>query len=107
MRDPLIEAYIAISPPAPAISGDTAEEEAELAKQRIERERRKRALAERAKQVQEEKRRQQGALRYSKDALREGEEEIQRAMRVGREGLLSHMDVDGQSKSPRIGMADT
>ncbi|MCJ1245250.1 hypothetical protein MMC30_002453 [Trapelia coarctata] len=106
VRDPLIETYIAISPPAPTLSGDSAEEEAELARQRSERERRERALAERAKQVQEEKRKQQGALRYSKDALREGEEEIQRAMRVGREGLLSHMEVDEQLKSTQTGMAD-
>jgi len=89
------------------MSGDTAAEEAELAKQRNERERRERALAERAKQVQEEKRKQQVALRYSKDVLREGEEEIQRAMRVGREGLLSHMDVDEQSKSQQGGLSDT
>ena len=106
VRDPLIEAYIAISPPAPTTSGETAEKEAELAKHRGERERRERALAERAKQVQEEKRKQQGALRYSKDALREGEEEIQRAMRVGRDGLLSHMEVEEQRESPQIGIPD-
>lgn len=88
------------------MSGDSVEEEAGLAKQRSNRERRERALAERAKQVQEEKRKQQGALRYSKDALREREEEIQRAMRVGREGLLSHMDVDDPSKSHPKGVAD-
>ena len=106
VRDPLIEAYIAISPPAPTMSGDTAEEDSELAKERSERERRERALAKRAKQVQEEKRKQQGALRYSKDALREGEEEIQRAMRIGRDGLLSHMEVHAESKSLQKGVAE-
>lgn len=93
IRDPLIEAFIAISPPAPEKSDMTAEEAAELSKRKMERERREQALTERARQVQGEKRRHEGALRHSKDALHEGEVEIQRAMRVGREGLLSHMDV--------------
>lgn len=70
------------------------EEEAELAKQKAERNRREIALAEREKKVQGEKKKQEYALQQSKGMLREGEEEIQRAMRVGREGLLSHMDVD-------------
>ena len=67
-------------------------EEAELAKKRTDRERREKTLAEREMKVQEDKRRQRGALQYSKGMLREGEEEIQRAMKVGREGLLGHFE---------------
>ncbi len=69
------------------------EEEAELARRKEERERREKALAERENKVQEERERQKGALQYSKGILREGEEEIGRAMRVGREGLKSHLGV--------------
>lgn len=65
-------------------------EESELAKEKIDHERREKALAEREMKVQQEKRRQRGALEYSKGMLREGEEEIQQAMRVGKEGLLGH-----------------
>lgn len=56
--------------------------------------RREYALSERQKQVQEEKRRQRGALQFSKGVLREGEAEIERAMRVTKEGLKGHMVVD-------------
>ena len=99
IRDPLIEAYIAISSPPPDEYGATAQEEAGLAKERQERKRREKALAERARQVKEEKWKQQSALQHSKDVLREGEEEIQRAMRVSKEGLLSHIDIEEQSRT--------
>ena len=91
VRDPLIEAFIAVAPPAPERSDINPEEEAELAREKLDRERREKALAERERRVQEEKRRQEYALRQSKGMLREGEGEIERAMRVGREGLLSHL----------------
>ena len=91
IRDPLIEAHISTLPPAPTNFEISPEEQEAQAEERQERERRQFALAERQRQVQEEKRRQNGALRYSKGMLREGEEEIQRAMRVGKEGLLGHM----------------
>ncbi|MCJ1354179.1 MAG: hypothetical protein MMC33_004166 [Icmadophila ericetorum] len=94
IRDPLIEAFVATSKPVPEQSGVSPEEEAELAKQKAERKRRENALAERERKVQEEKRKQEYALRQSKGMLREGEEEVKRAMRVGREGLLSHMEVE-------------
>lgn len=93
VRDPLVETHIASLPPTTSdveISPDTQNA---LSKQREERERREQALAERQKQVMEAKRKQQGALRYSKEMLREGEEEIERAMKVGKEGLRSYMDV--------------
>ena len=99
IRDSLIEAYIAISPSAPDDCGAAAQDEAELEKERQERERREKALAERARKVKEKKWKQQSALRHSRDVLREGEEEIQRAIHFSREGLLSHIDIEEQSKA--------
>jgi hypothetical protein len=101
IRDPIIEAYISLCPPAPDDTGTSLEEQVEISRQKLERERREKALAERARQVEAEKRRQQAALRHGKDALREGEEEIQKAMRIGREGLLSHMQVDEENTAPQ------
>ncbi|KAL6714409.1 hypothetical protein ACLMJK_007832 [Lecanora helva] len=94
VRDALIEGHISTLPPAPA---EPAFDEVDL-QAKSERERRERALAERQAQVQEEKRRQRGALQYSKGMLREGEEELQKAMKVGKEGLLGHM-IEEQSSS--------
>ncbi len=91
VRDPLIEAHLSTLPPASTNLDILPEEQKAQATERHERQRREEALAERQRQVQEEKRRQNGALKYSKGMLREGEEEIQRAMRVGKEGLLGHM----------------
>ena len=94
IRDPLVETYISTLPAAPA-DADQAEEQEVLSKDRAKRERRDRALAERQKQVQEEKRRQKGALEYSKGVLREGEEEIERAMKISKSGLKGYMEIDG------------
>ena len=91
IRDPLIDAHLSTLPPAPTDLDISPEEQEAQGKEMQERQRRQEALAERQRQVQEEKRRQNGALRYSKGMLREGEEEVQRAMRVGKEGLLGHM----------------
>ncbi|KAM0803656.1 hypothetical protein BDR22DRAFT_42648 [Usnea florida] len=90
-RDSLIEAYIPTLPPAPTDLEISPQEQEAQRRERKERQRRQEALAERQIRVQEEKRRQNSALRYSKGMLREGEEEVQRAMRVGKEGLLGHM----------------
>ena len=93
IRDPLIEAHISSLPPAPT-DLDVSSEETAQANEKQERDRRDQALADRQRQVQEEKRRQQGALRHSKGMLREGEQEIERAMKVGRDALLGHKDTD-------------
>lgn len=89
-----MEAYVSTLASAPEATDISPEEEAALAERKEQRERRAKALADREKRVQEEKRRQNGALRYSKGVLREGEEEIERAMKVGREGLKSQLEVD-------------
>ncbi|KAJ5453049.1 hypothetical protein N7445_001232 [Penicillium cf. griseofulvum] len=96
VRNPLIEAYISTLPPAPEIQM-TAEELEEADRKRVEREKRERALADREKRVEEEKRRQRGDLLRGKHLLREGEAEIEQAMRVNKDGLLSYMDVDQAS----------
>ena len=90
-RDSLLEAYIPTLPPAPTDLVISPQEQEAQQREREDRQRRQEALAERQTRVQEEKRRQNSALRYSKGMLREGEEEVQRAMRVGKEGLLGHM----------------
>lgn len=95
IRDPLIEAHISTLPPAPTDLEIAPEEQEAQVKERQERERKQEALAHRQREVQGEKKRQSGALKYSKGMLREGEEEVQRAMRVGKEGLLGHMAYEG------------
>lgn len=97
VRDPLIEAYISTLPPAPENENITAEEREELDKKNLEREKREKALAEREKRVQEEKRRQRGDLLRGKNLLREGEAEVEMAMKVGKEGLMSHMGSNNES----------
>lgn len=99
LRDPLIEAHISTLAPAPTDLEISPEEEEALAKEKQERERREQALAERQRQVEAEKRRQKGALQHSKGMLREEEQEVERAMRVGKRGLGGYMDVDRGGKS--------
>lgn len=102
-RDPLITAYISTLPPAPETSDLTAEEDEEAAKKRQDRERREKALQEREKRVQEEKRRQRRDLEYGRGRLREEEIELQRAMRVGKEGLRAQLDhMDDQNGRPSV-----
>ena len=94
IRTPLIEAHLASLPPASTDHEISPEEEEAQTKEKLERERREKALAERQKQVEDEKRRQRGALKQSKDMLREGEDDVQRAMRVGKGGLLGYIEAD-------------
>ena len=90
----MIETYITSLPPAPDKTETVPEEEEACIKERQERERREKALSERQVQVQEEKRRQRGQLNASQGMLRDGEEEIERAMRVGKEGLRGYMEAE-------------
>ncbi|GAB1202897.1 hypothetical protein APSETT445_001521 [Aspergillus pseudonomiae] len=95
VRNPLIETYISTLPPAPE-QGEhmTAEQREEAERKRIEREKREKALAEREKQVQEDKRKQRGDLARGRNLLREGEAEIEEALRIGKAGLRSHIEVE-------------
>jgi hypothetical protein len=95
VRDPLLEAYISTLPPAPE-QDMTADQLEALNRNRLEREKRERALAEREKRVQEEKRKQQSDLVRGRHLLREGEAEIQEAMRVRKEGIRSYLEAENQ-----------
>ena len=95
VRDPLVEAYIAIQPSAPADAGADAEAAAEETRRRAERERRENALEERERRVKEEKRRNRASLEQGRERLREEEEEVERAMKVGRDGLRGHVQGEG------------
>ncbi|KAL8860570.1 MAG: hypothetical protein Q9178_002922 [Gyalolechia marmorata] len=95
IRNSLIETHISTLPEARDTLEDPKERE-EKTRQKQEREQRK-ALAERQMQVQKEKKKAREALEYSKGVMREGEREVQEAMKVGKEGLLSYMEKDEQS----------
>lgn len=88
VRNPLVEAHISSLPAAPT---ELTTNESGIQAQG-DRERREQALAARQKQVLEEKRRQNGALRHSRGMLRDEEEELQKAMIVGKGGLLGHVN---------------
>ncbi|KAI9847499.1 MAG: hypothetical protein M1837_002400 [Sclerophora amabilis] len=90
-RDPLIDAYISTLEPAPLDLGDISAEDRGDTKRKEERERRERALAEREKRVAAEKRRQRSALELGRGRLREEEEEVARAMRIGKEGIRAQL----------------
>ena len=100
IRDPLIEAHVSELPPAPTNIDRSPEEHEAQVRQEQERERRERALAARQSRVEEEKRKQRGVLHHSKGLLREGEQELERAKRIGKEGLLGYIETDHVSVSP-------
>ena len=91
VRNPLVETFISTLAPAPEATDISSEEKENRTKKEQDRQRRERALAEREERVQEEKRKQRRDMVHGKDLLRQEDEEIQRAMRVGKEGLISHM----------------
>lgn len=101
IRDSLIETHISTLPEAPDVVDDPKEQQ-ERIKQKQEREQRK-ALAERQLQVQREKNKAREALEYSKGRMKEGEWEVQQAMRVGKEGLLAYMEKEEQPPLPPAG----
>lgn len=103
IRDPIIKSHIGALAQAPSNTSVSPEEAEAIAKQKRERERRQRALLERQMQVEDEKRRQKGALQYSKGMLREGEQELERARRVGKEGLMAYMQDDQRPPLPDVG----
>ena len=92
VRDPLIEAYISTLASAPEATDISDEDKEEKAKKDQDRQRREKALAERERRVEEEKRKHMRDMRHGKDLLRQEDQEIRRAMRAGKEGLISHMD---------------
>ena len=88
-RDTVIESHIRSLPPPPESA--TEEENEEAVKERIDKQRRQKALEDRERKVAEEKRRQQRNLEFGKGRLREEEAEIARAMNVTKKGLKDHL----------------
>ncbi|KAI9850526.1 MAG: hypothetical protein M1838_005535 [Thelocarpon superellum] len=97
-RDGLVRTYISTLGPPPASNGtglDGDEEDAATVNKRKEdRERRMKALAAREAMVAQEKRRQRGALEQGRSRLHEEEEELRRAMAVGKHGLKAQLAVE-------------
>lgn len=97
VRDPLIEAYIAMQPPAP--DPEDAGDEADAVKSREDRQRREAAFKEREKRVEAERRQRDAELRASKGAMKAGEEELRRALQVNKGGLLGHLTDKGEQET--------
>lgn len=96
VRDPMIETYISALSEAPEESDILPDDVvAVLKKQKQDKERRK-ALGDRQMQAQREKRRAREAIDRGKGVMRQEEHEIERAMKVGKEGLLSYMEREEQ-----------
>jgi hypothetical protein len=93
-RDAIVEKHISTLPATPDIINEdlSAEEQAELDKKKDERRKRQAALGERERQVQEAKRKQHGALRYGRELQDEEAAQLERARRVGKEGLMGYME---------------
>lgn len=89
VRATMIEGYVSTLPPPPKDNG-AQEESEEDKRKREEKERRERALRDREDKVDELKRKQRRQLEFGKGRLREEEAEIERAMNVGKKGLMSH-----------------
>jgi hypothetical protein len=92
VRDPLIEAYLQTLPGPPEdLEGAQAEEEA-----RGKREKREKALEERNRVIDEQRKTRARDLAGAKARLREGEREVEVAMRVNKDGLRSQLvDKEG------------
>lgn len=88
LRDMVLHTVTATLPPP---SGEEAVQR-ELVKKQEERRRREDALAERQRRVEEEKRKSYGAVRHGREMLRDEAEQLDRAKRVGRDGLIGYMD---------------
>jgi hypothetical protein len=101
-RDAMVAEHIFTLPAAPKVSNEelSAEEQAELDKKRDERRKREAALAERERQVQEEKRKQRGALRHGREMQEEEAAQLERARRVGKDGLMRYMEPEADTEEP-------
>ncbi|PNY25575.1 Pre-mRNA-splicing factor dre4 [Tolypocladium capitatum] len=106
MRDPLVEAYVQSLPPPPQDPDAAAEDDAEKRREREARERREHALRERDRVVEEQKRRREREIAASKARLREGEREIEVAMRVDRRGLQRQL-AQGQGQNADADKGET
>ncbi len=99
VRDPLVEAFVQSLPPPPHGDGAAAaaEEDEERKKARDAREKREKALQEHNRMVDEQRRKRERDVAASKARLRDGEMELDMAMRVNKRGLqgqLADMKMD-------------
>ena len=85
------EALQEVTTKLPPPSGNEAVR-AELTKQIDERRRREEALGERQRRVEEEKRKTLGAVRHGREMMRDGAEQLERAKRIGKDGLMGYME---------------
>ena len=95
VRNPLIEAYVQTLGPPPGGEEQAPGPSAEDAKAKEAREKRERALDQRNKAIEQQKERDRRNREIAKARLREGEREIERAMQVGKRGLISQLQGDG------------
>lgn len=111
VRDPLVETWISTLPEPPEATEMTEDEQSEASKRRKERERREKALADREQRVSDQKRRQRQELAQGRARLREEEMELERATKVGRGGLKSHLGLvdedDAQDAKASRDVAET
>jgi hypothetical protein len=92
IRDLLVETYIStLPPPLEDTPAPNNENEEELQRNLEDRRRREAALEERERRVALEKRRQQGAMYLGRERLRNEEQEVELAKRVGKEGLMGQL----------------
>ncbi|PHH63923.1 hypothetical protein CDD81_5371 [Ophiocordyceps australis] len=91
VRDEIVEAYVQ-SLPAVSAGENVAKEDAREVEAR---ERRERALRERDRVVEEQRRKREREVASSKARLREGERDIEMAMRVDKRGLASQLRDGG------------
>jgi hypothetical protein len=89
-RDSLIAAYIQTLPPPPEDPGAALDDEA-ARKASEARQRREKALENRNRHFEEQRRQREREIAASKARLRDGEREIENAMRVGKRGLQSQL----------------
>jgi hypothetical protein len=94
VRDTAVEKHIFSLPAASEVpnEGLSPDEQAELDKKKDERRKRETALAERERQVQEAKRKQDAVLRHERELQHEEAAQLERARRVGKEGLLGYLE---------------
>ena len=90
VRDSVVADFIRTLPePDEALDEHQREE---LARKKAERSKQEKALRERQRMVDEARRKRRRDLDEGRDALDREAQELHRAMRVGREGLVAHLD---------------
>jgi hypothetical protein len=98
VRDTVVEKHILSLPAASEVpnEGLSPDEQAELDKKKDERRKRETALAERERQVQEAKRKQDAVLRHERELQHVEAAQLERARKVGKEGLLGYLEGEAQ-----------